>query len=497
MKLRFHYAGDVLSDAGSGLLYVGARGTWYPGFGPNPASFDMKFRYPSAWTLLATGKRTSDASPEKPDAAEKMSEWVSERPIALAGFNLGKYVRAEAMAGKVLVEAYSTKGVEKAFPQAPAEVIQAAPQLPPSLSRSSPVSPIVIAPPPPSPAADLRVVAERAATAITTFSQWFGPYPYSSLALTQMPGELSQGFPGLILLSTFAFLSPQEQAELKLDPVVRAVDSQILVHETAHEWWGDLVLWKTYHDQWISEGLANYSSLLLLEKENPAEFHQVMERYRDDLLGKNKDGERLRDAGPVTLGQRLTSSHFPGGYEAISYERGTWLFHMLRSMLKQAEGGSSKTGSSKAGDANAEEPFLRVLRKVRERYAGRAITTRELMQVFEEELPRPLWYDTHHKFDWFMESWVDGTAIPKLEARSVHISAKTGGMNISGVIVQKDSPENMITAVPLYGEGASGSLIFLGQVLADGPETTFHLSAPVAVHKVLLDPYKSILTEPK
>ena len=55
----------------------------------------------------------------------------------------------------------------------------------------------------------------------------------------------------------------------------------------------------------------------------------------------------------------------------------------------------------------------------------------------------------------------------------------------------------MITAVPVYGEGSSGSLIFLGEVLADGPETSFHLSAPAAVHKVLLDPYQMVLTEPK
>ena len=72
----------------------------------------------------------------------------------------------------------------------------------------------------------------------------------------------------------------------------------------------------------------------MLEQQNPAQFRQVLEKYRSDLLSKNKDGERLRDAGPVTLGQRLDSSHFPGGYDAISYERGTWLFHMLRSMLR-------------------------------------------------------------------------------------------------------------------------------------------------------------------
>src|SRR6202040_4142489 len=308
--------------------------------------------------------------------------WTSERPIPMAGFNLGKYVRAEAKAGNILVEAYGTKGVEKSFPKAPAEMIEepAYRGLPSPKSRS--MGPMVVIPPPPSPARDAQAVADKAAKAIGSFSQWFGPYPYGSLALTQMPGNLSQGWPGLVFLSSFAFLSPQEQADLRLDPVTRTLDSQVLVHETAHQWWGDLVLWKSYRDQWIAEGLANYAALLILEQQNPAQFRQVLEKYRRDLLSKNKDGERLRGAGPVTLGQRLESSHFPGGYEAISYERGTWLFHMLRMMLRDSEA-ASHSRKGRANAASSEEPFFRALRKIRERYAGKTISTHELMQVFE------------------------------------------------------------------------------------------------------------------
>lgn len=493
LKLRFRYAGDVLSDAGNGLLYVGARGTWYPNFGLSPASFDMEFRYPAAWTLIATGKRSShttdDESIEKIEAGEKTTHWVSERPIPIAGFNLGKYVRAEAKAGKVVIEAYSTKGVEKTFPKAPGEVIQ--PQTSSPHSRLNPNFPVVITqPPPPSPARDLEATAGKAANAITTFSQWFGPYPYSSLALTQMPGDLSQGWPGLIFLSSLAFLSGQEQAELNIAPETRLLNSQVLIHETAHQWWGDLILWKTYHDQWISEALANYSALLMLEKENPAGFHQVMDKYRKDLLSKNKDGEWLRDAGPVTLGQRLVSSRFPQGYEAITYERGTWLFHMLRTMLLDSQTASARHETQ----PNSEEPFFRALRKVRDRYAGKGISTRELIQVFEEELPRPLWYRNPHKLDWFVDSWIDGTAIPKLETRDIHISNKPGAVTVSGFIVQKDAPENLVTAVPVYGEISSNAMIFLGEVLADGPETSFHLTAPASVRKILLDPKRTILS---
>jgi hypothetical protein len=486
LRLLFSYAGEVLSEAGSGLLYVGERGTWYPNFGLSPAQFDLEFQYPANWTLVATGKQVPPVSAAEAPGLQ-VSHWISEGPIAVAGFNLGKYLRAEAKSGSVVVEAYGTQGVERSFPKAPAEIVQSQPSFP---GPRAPLPMMVAPPPPPSPARNAQAVADKAARAIGSFSQWFGPYPFGSLALTQMPGDLSQGWPGLVFLSSFAFLSPQEQTDLHLDPVAAVLSSQVLVHETAHQWWGDLVLWNSYRDQWFVEGLANYSALLVLEQQNPAQFRQVLEKYRRDLLSKNKDGEWLRDAGPVTLGQRLISSHFPGGYEAISYERGTWLFHMLRCMLRDSE----VVSRSRNGPAHPEEPFFRALRKVRERYAGKSVSTRDLVQVFEEELPRPLWYENRRSLDWFLEGWINGTAIPRLEAREVRITPKERGVSIAGVIVQKDAPDDLVTAIPVYGVTAGNSTVFLGEVLADGTETSFRLNAPAGTRKIVLDPRQTVLT---
>jgi peptidase M1-like protein len=491
LKLHFSYAGEALSEAGKGLLYVGDRGTWYPSFGLSPARFDLEFQYPADWTLVATGKQVPPAGATDPDGAvdvpgQHVSHWVSERPIGVAGFNLGKYVHAEARAGSIVVEAYGTTGVERSFPKAPPEVVEPIPSFP----RSAVPPPMVVTRPPPSPAHNAQAVAERAAKAIGSFEQWFGPYPYGSLALTQMPGELSQGWPGLIFLSSYAFLSPQEQADLHLGPITALLSSQVLVHETAHQWWGNLVSWKGYRDQWIMEALANYSALMVVEQQNPAQFRQVLEQYRNDLLSKNKDGEWLRDAGPVTLGTRLVSSHFPAGYETISYERGTWLLHMLRCMLRDSES-ASRSGNERV---NPDEPFFRALRKLRERYAGRSVSTRELVQVFEEELPRPLWYEKRRSLDWFLEGWINGTAIPRLEAQEVKITSHERGTMATGMIAQKDAPDGLVTAVPVYAVTAGNAKVFLGEVLADGPETPFRLSAPLGTRKIVLDPRQTILT---
>src|SRR5581483_156924 len=58
-QLHFSYAGSVMSDAGGGLLYVGARGTWYPNRGMAMADYDLTFHFPDNWTLIATGKQLS------------------------------------------------------------------------------------------------------------------------------------------------------------------------------------------------------------------------------------------------------------------------------------------------------------------------------------------------------------------------------------------------------------------------------------------------------
>ena len=207
-----------------------------------------------------------------------------------------------------------------------------------------------------------------------------------------MPGEVSQGWPSLIFLSSFSFLTPAEKSQLHMSAVATVLSENVIAHETAHQWWGDLLSWKSYRDQWLFEALANYSALLLMESENPPQFRVVMEKYRQDLLAKNKEGSPLADAGPVTFGTRLNCSHFPDGYDAISYGRGTWLFHMLRTMLRDAERSRSALPQT-CQTPRRMHLSLRALSKARERFQERAINTREFLQVFEEELPPSLRYE--------------------------------------------------------------------------------------------------------
>jgi len=482
VQLRFVYKGEVLAEAGPGLLYVGARGTWYPNRGLAMANFDLEFRYPPGWTLVATGKRVEEAPTAGDEAAEQVSRWVSERPIPVAGFNLGKYQKVEVRAGNVTVEAYATKAMERGFPTAPAAVVR-------DPASAAPLI-VVPPPPPPSPARNAQKVADASARAIDQFSRRYGPYPYSQLALTQMPGSMSQGWPGLIFLSGISFLTEDEESQLHVSPEAKAQISIVIGHETAHQWWGDLVMWSDYRDQWLFEALANYSSLMLIEDEDPSRFHTLLEKYRDDLLENNPDGVPLMQDGPVTLGTRLSCSQFPNGYEAISYGRGTWLLHMLRYMMLDAEPKGARPASSSAD--STDEPFVRALRRVRNLYQGKPVTTRQFLRVFEEELPRSLWYEGRQSLDWFYRGWVEGTSIPRYELKNVKYLDGPTSTAVTGVLVQNDAPNDLVTAVPLDA-AREGATVMLKSVFADGPETPFHLIAPRGTRKVVIDPNHTLL----
>ena len=484
--LHFVYGGDVLSDAGGGLLYVGARGTWYPSQHPAMSNFDLEFHSPPGWTLIATGRRVKEKAAN--DSEGEVTHWVSERPIPFAGFNLGRYERATAHAGDVLVETYASKEVENAFPVAKTTTLASVPSVAGTRRDSKVIE--VIPLPPPSPARNARAVADNAAQAIDFFSRAYGPYPYDSLSMTQKPGTTSQGWPGLIFLSSFSYLTEGEKSDLNMGKVVRTMTNSVIAHETAHQWWGDLVSWDGYRDQWMIEALSDYSALMLLETQEPARFHAVLDQYRTNLLQKNGDGEQMLTAGPVTLGNRLSSSHFPNGYEVISYERGVWLLHMLRNMLLDAE--------AKAGHVSVtNDPFIRILRRVRNQYEGRVLSTGDLIHAFEQDLPKPLWYEDNKSLDWFYQSWVNGTAIPRIELDDLRLQDKTAKtVVVTGKIKQEEAPDNLVTLVPIYAV-AAGKNVLIGQVFVDDQSVNFQLTAPAGTRKVLLDPYHTLLRREK
>ena len=72
-----------------------------------------------------------------------------------------------------------------------------------------------------------------------------------------------------------------------------------LAHELAHQWWGQAVGWRNYHEQWLSEGFAQYFAALYAQKQRATtSSRRVLRQLR-------KWGMDNSDQGPVYLGYRL------------------------------------------------------------------------------------------------------------------------------------------------------------------------------------------------
>ena len=92
-----------------------------------------------------------------------------------------------------------------------------------------------------------------------------------------------------------------------------------------------------------------------------------------------------------------------------------------------------------------------------------------------------------------MDSWVNGTAAPSLELAAVKFSASNGKHSARGNLLQRNAPQTQVTLVPIYAM-VNGQAVFVARVFADGPETAFHFEVPAGTRKLVIDPFKTILS---
>jgi hypothetical protein len=321
------------------------------------------------------------------------------------------------------------------------------------------------------------------ADAVRIEERWLGPLPFSRLEVTQIPGDFGQGWPGLIYLPTITFLSPAEQQHVGLSGATQEDFNEIVpFHEVAHQWLGNSVGWDSYRDQWIDEGLANYIALLAVDSRNPDEhlLRRWLDQYRRDLSESAAGGEPVADIGPVTLSFRLVSARDPGAYQRIVYGKGTWIFHMLRMMLREPA----------AHDPDAR--FTALLHDLVTDYRHRSLTNADLERAIEKVMTPSMALEEKNSMAWFFDQWVDGTGIPRY---SLHYTAQPKGKMISldGRLTQEGVPETFVAAVPIYSQGAIGKQALLGSVVTTGRETHFHFLVASPPKRLLIDPQETIL----
>jgi len=464
VEVVIQHEGKVIQDAGNRVFSVGSRGSWYPNRGRQFARFDMTFRLPKDLDLVAAGDQKED----RVDGANRISHWVTSVPIRLAGFNLGVYDRARITQNGLTIEVCANRLLEAGLaPRAQDQVVNLPPLLP-SLGRRSPSEIPTLAEPVHAPAAPktrLQALAKEIGDAVDFYTAHFGPLQLNRLEVTPVPGRFGQGFPGMIYLSTLTYLEPGERAISGLGGTQKVFFSDLLhAHESAHQWWGNIVTASAYHDDWLMEALANYSALLYLEKRRGARaVDAVLEDYRLKLLEKNENGDTLESAGPVIQGTRLQDAWIP-----VVYGKGTWIVHMLRKQM---------------GDA----AFFQMLIALRKEWENKAVGTEDFRLLCARFLPAR---SSDPKLESFFDQWVYGTGMPTLK---ITLSAKgaPGHWRVTGTVSQSETGEEFSAEVPIEIQMGKGRTM-TKMVTAGAEPTPFDFALPAQPSKVSID-FRNIL----
>ena len=327
---------------------------------------------------------------------------------------------------------------------------------------------------------------------IRTFSDYFGPYPFESLLVTETQEYLGQAFPGLVLLSYTAF----GQMHTHESELFRA-------HEVAHQWWGAGVDWETYRDQWISEGFAHYSGALYaldgLEEEE--RFVDMLDAWRLDVLGQVNIGRTVGlkqfglhpamirrsdgpESGPVVAGFRLRTIDTPFDYRLLVYEKGAFILHMLRMLLLDLETGD-------------DDRFRRLMRGFVRDHIGGAASTRSFEAAVTEAFGEPM--------DWFFDQWVYGVGVPRYlpdlevvaaadltDPAAREIAAGEAPFVLRGTVRQEDVPPGFRMPVPIRLTFADRDPI-LRRIWVDGPEVTVAIPLPAEPEDVEFNWHHGVL----
>ncbi len=470
IEVEVKHQGKVIVSAEEKIYFVGERGAWYPNRTRQFAPYEVKFRHPKELDLVATGELVSEAV----EGEWKISRRKTSAPVRFFGFNLGEYDRTVVKRGRLTVEVCANQKLERALqPKArPVEIasLPSGPVWPRGGARRAGTEIVLLPAPVTNPVSRLQKLAEEMAGIFEDLSARLGQPPLETLTVSPIPGRFGQGFPGLVYLSTIAYLDPRELPATNTAADQTFFAELLHAHEIAHQWWGNGVTSADYQDDWLMEALANYSAVWMLEKRKGSRnADQVLDQYKAHLLRKADDGRTIESMGPVTMGHRLYSSQAPAAWSVVTYQKGAWILHMLRRRI---------------GDAG----FQKMLARLYEQYRFQPVTTAQFQALAAAQLAPK---SADPKLDLFFEQWVDGTGIPDLKL-SWKVSGRAPKLMLTGTVTQTQVDENFSALVPVEVQVPRARPI-VKWVQTSSEPVTFSLPLAAAPARVVLNPGNAVL----
>ncbi|HEX8090128.1 MAG TPA: M1 family aminopeptidase, partial [Blastocatellia bacterium] len=289
ITLTFEYMGPLASPEGgpvpdTRLAYVGAEGSylfyaarWFPfhGYAADRATSEISLIVPKGWTVA--GHSVNPVTPVTNKDGRSTFTFVETQPVLPGSFAAGQFITRTINSAGMQIDLYVLPGSE----------------------------------------ARVQEFGQEIAQILQFYNTRFGQYALGSrYVMAEVDDETLEAYSG----AGIAFLTHKTLVSDKPLPV------EDLAREVAYQWWGHAVGLKSFDDAWLSQGLAEYSSVLYREsRESPAEFHETLSEIIELALAFEQEASISR--APAQLNDQSPA------YRSVIFYKGAYVYHMLRSTI--------------------------------------------------------------------------------------------------------------------------------------------------------------------
>lgn len=399
------------------------RVQWYPqGLVSDYATADLRLTVPATYQVVASGRMVgsalSSAAVSGPDEAAlvqvRTSLFVADRPVRYVSCLISRLQPLGRLVSEVPAVAPAASGGLPS-PQTSVDIEVVSTQRMLGRNKQTP---------------------QRTAAILRFYAETIGEAPYPNLTLATLDDNLPGGHSPAYFVALHQAL-PTTPYSWSSDPV--AFEGQypnfFLAHEIAHQWWGQAVGWRNYHEQWLSEGMAQYFAVLFAASDRgPAILESLISTMRES-------SEPILNQGPISLGYRIGHIRNDGrAFRSIMYNKAAVVLHMLRRFV-------------------GDDAFFAGLRRFYAEQRFKKAGTEEFKAAFEAGTPL--------KLDRFFEQWIRGFTIPRIRLSwSNDEEGKTGVIRVEQTEGVFDFP---LTVVVHFADGRSEerTLKVVGQVFEE------------------------------